>query len=214
MRGHPTLTTACWQPGGTPAPRPPPPGRRTRCTAAGRPPANRAVRRRLGPRRPAAYSWPQAERAPGGAHTGSVLGSGPVLQPRAADSGGQERPWAPFAWLVMCAVLMRTVHPVALRPLGCRPAGNNRMCFLGPSDPPCPPSAPAPASLPLQAPYPRHLPWLFFGEELLQLLRMWQAGWDVFTPSETVAFHRWWVGRVRDGVERVCGWLLTEAKAG
>lgn len=88
------------------------------------------------------------------------------------------------------------------------------MCFLGPSDPPCPPSAPTPASLPLQAPYPRHLPWLFFGEELLQLLRMWQAGWDVFTPSETVAFHRWWVGRVRDGVERVCGWLLTEAKAG
>ncbi|KAI7838991.1 hypothetical protein COHA_007231 [Chlorella ohadii] len=28
-------------------------------------------------------------------------------------------------------------------------------------------------------------------EELLMLLRMWRAGWDVYTPSEAVAFHLW-----------------------
>lgn len=42
-----------------------------------------------------------------------------------------------------------------------------------------------------QAPYSRDLPGLFFGEELLQLQRMWCAGWDVYTPPTAVAFHLW-----------------------
>lgn len=42
-----------------------------------------------------------------------------------------------------------------------------------------------------QAPYRRDLPGLFFGEELLQLQRLWCAGWDVFTPPTAVAFHLW-----------------------
>lgn len=66
---------------------------------------------------------------------------------------------------------------------------------LMPTPPPLPlppallPPPPNPALS--QAPYPRHVPWLFLGEELLQLLRMWQRGWDVFTPSQAVAFHLW-----------------------
>ena len=45
--------------------------------------------------------------------------------------------------------------------------------------------------LPQQAPYPRDLPYLFFGEELLQLARMWLAGWNVYAPCAHVAFHLW-----------------------
>ena len=44
---------------------------------------------------------------------------------------------------------------------------------------------------PPQAPYPRDLPWLFFGEELLLQQRMWCAGWDVYTPPRPVAYHLW-----------------------
>ncbi len=43
----------------------------------------------------------------------------------------------------------------------------------------------------VQAPYPRNLPGLFFGEELLQLQRLWCAGWDVFAPPAAIAFHLW-----------------------
>jgi hypothetical protein len=47
----------------------------------------------------------------------------------------------------------------------------------------------APAAL--QAPYDPSLAFLFFGEEMLQLVRMWRTGWDVFAPSAVVAFHLW-----------------------
>ncbi|KAL4430803.1 hypothetical protein ABPG75_006059 [Micractinium tetrahymenae] len=47
------------------------------------------------------------------------------------------------------------------------------------------------AQLIQEVPYPRSLPGLFFGEELLQLQRMWCAGWDVYTPPTAVAFHLW-----------------------
>ena len=40
-------------------------------------------------------------------------------------------------------------------------------------------------------PYPRDLPGLFFGEELLQLCRMWRRGWDVYAPHQPVAYHLW-----------------------
>ena len=43
----------------------------------------------------------------------------------------------------------------------------------------------------MQAPYDPSLSFLFFGEEMLQRVRMWRAGWDVFAPSEPVAFHLW-----------------------
>jgi hypothetical protein len=40
-------------------------------------------------------------------------------------------------------------------------------------------------------PYDPHLPLLFFGEELLQLARMWTRGWRVFAPTNSVVFHLW-----------------------
>ena len=43
----------------------------------------------------------------------------------------------------------------------------------------------------LQAPYRRDLPWLFFGEEAVQQLAMWQAGWDTYSPHCAIAFHLW-----------------------
>ena len=36
----------------------------------------------------------------------------------------------------------------------------------------------------MQVPYSNHLPFLFFGEEMLMLARMWTHGWDVFAPSQ------------------------------
>lgn len=47
------------------------------------------------------------------------------------------------------------------------------------------------AQLLLEAPYPSDLPGLFFGEESLQLMRMWRRGWDVFTPHLPVVYHQW-----------------------
>ncbi|KAL4859532.1 [Skp1-protein]-hydroxyproline N-acetylglucosaminyltransferase [Chlorella vulgaris] len=39
--------------------------------------------------------------------------------------------------------------------------------------------------------YSRDFPGLFFGEEMLQLVRMWRRGWDMFAPCEVVAWHLW-----------------------
>lgn len=42
-----------------------------------------------------------------------------------------------------------------------------------------------------QVPYDPSLAYLFFGEEMLQLVRMWLRGWDVYAPICPVAFHLW-----------------------
>lgn len=42
-----------------------------------------------------------------------------------------------------------------------------------------------------EVPYVSDVPWLFFGEEPVMVLRMWLAGWDVFCPTHTVVFHQW-----------------------
>lgn len=49
----------------------------------------------------------------------------------------------------------------------------------------------APSSWLLQVPYCPHLPHLFFGEEQAMLLRMWTRGWDVYAPTQPLAFHQW-----------------------
>jgi len=49
----------------------------------------------------------------------------------------------------------------------------------------------APSSWLLEVPYCPHLPHLFFGEEQYMLLRMWTWGWDVYGPSQPLAFHQW-----------------------
>ena len=36
----------------------------------------------------------------------------------------------------------------------------------------------------MQVPYDPHLPFLFFGEEMMMLARMWTHGWDVFAPTQ------------------------------
>ena len=40
-------------------------------------------------------------------------------------------------------------------------------------------------------PYDPGLKFLFFGEEMSMLARLWTWGYDVFAPSETVVFHLW-----------------------
>jgi [Skp1-protein]-hydroxyproline N-acetylglucosaminyltransferase len=40
-------------------------------------------------------------------------------------------------------------------------------------------------------PYDPGLKFLFFGEEMSMLARLWTSGYDVFAPSETVVFHLW-----------------------
>lgn len=42
-----------------------------------------------------------------------------------------------------------------------------------------------------EIPYDPHLPFLFFGEEISMVLRMWTRGWDLFAPDAHVVFHRW-----------------------
>ena len=42
----------------------------------------------------------------------------------------------------------------------------------------------------LQVPY-QDLPFLFFGEEQAMLARMWTAGFDLYAPPRTVAWHLW-----------------------
>lgn len=36
----------------------------------------------------------------------------------------------------------------------------------------------------MQVAYDAHLPFLFFGEEMSMLARMWTAGWDVMAPTQ------------------------------
>lgn len=43
----------------------------------------------------------------------------------------------------------------------------------------------------MQAPYDSSLAFLFFGEEMYQLVRMWRRGWDMYTPCAPVAYHLW-----------------------
>ena len=38
-------------------------------------------------------------------------------------------------------------------------------------------------------PFDPHLPFLFDGEEVLYTIRMWTAGYNLFTPSYSVAYH-------------------------
>ena len=47
------------------------------------------------------------------------------------------------------------------------------------------------SSLLREVPYDPGLKFLFFGEEVSLLARMWTAGYDVFAPTETVVFHLW-----------------------
>ena len=42
-----------------------------------------------------------------------------------------------------------------------------------------------------EVPYDVHLPYLFFGEEISMLARMWTRGWDLFAPPEPLVFHMW-----------------------
>ncbi|KAK1944908.1 [Skp1-protein]-hydroxyproline N-acetylglucosaminyltransferase [Phytophthora citrophthora] len=42
-----------------------------------------------------------------------------------------------------------------------------------------------------EVPYDENLRFLFFGEESSMAARLWTAGWDFFTPSETVVYHLW-----------------------
>ena len=36
----------------------------------------------------------------------------------------------------------------------------------------------------MQVPYSPRLPFLFFGEEMSMLVRMWTRGWDIFSPTQ------------------------------
>jgi hypothetical protein len=40
-----------------------------------------------------------------------------------------------------------------------------------------------------ELPYDPHLDYLFMGEEILQSIRFWTNGWDIYTPSENIAYH-------------------------
>lgn len=40
-----------------------------------------------------------------------------------------------------------------------------------------------------QVPFDPYLNYLFVGEEILQSIRFWTHGWDIFTPSEDVIYH-------------------------
>jgi hypothetical protein len=40
-----------------------------------------------------------------------------------------------------------------------------------------------------ELPYDPDLPYLFVGEEILQSIRFWTNGWDIYTPSENVVYH-------------------------
>ena len=47
------------------------------------------------------------------------------------------------------------------------------------------------AALLKEVPYDPHLPFLFFGEEISMVLRMWSRGWDLYAPDRHVLYHRW-----------------------
>lgn len=42
-----------------------------------------------------------------------------------------------------------------------------------------------------QVPYDPHLPFLFFGEEILMASRLWTQGWRFYAPGENVLYHLW-----------------------
>ncbi|KAL1515453.1 hypothetical protein AB1Y20_002078 [Prymnesium parvum] len=42
-----------------------------------------------------------------------------------------------------------------------------------------------------EVPYDPYLSFLFFGEEISMVVRMWTRGWDLFSPDAHVVFHRW-----------------------
>ncbi|GMH32289.1 hypothetical protein BSKO_00123 [Bryopsis sp. KO-2023] len=46
------------------------------------------------------------------------------------------------------------------------------------------------SSLLAEVPY-HDFPFLFFGEEISMLARIWTNGWDVFAPNSVVLFHQW-----------------------
>ncbi|KAL0031913.1 hypothetical protein WJX79_004937 [Trebouxia sp. C0005] len=47
------------------------------------------------------------------------------------------------------------------------------------------------AQLIMEVPYDPDLPFLFFGEEMSMLARIWTSGWDVMAPTQAVCFHLW-----------------------
>ena len=47
------------------------------------------------------------------------------------------------------------------------------------------------SSLLREVPYDPALKFLFFGEEMSMLARMWTSGYDIFAPAEAVVFHLW-----------------------
>jgi hypothetical protein len=40
-----------------------------------------------------------------------------------------------------------------------------------------------------ELPFDPYLPYLFVGEEILLSVRFWTNGWDIYTPSENIAYH-------------------------
>ena len=47
------------------------------------------------------------------------------------------------------------------------------------------------ASLIADVPYDPALKFLFFGEEMAMLCRMWTRGYDLFAPTRALVFHHW-----------------------
>eukprot|EP01063_Lacrimia_lanifica_P026080 TRINITY_DN3455_c0_g1_i1.p1 TRINITY_DN3455_c0_g1~~TRINITY_DN3455_c0_g1_i1.p1 ORF type:complete len:463 (+),score=100.32 TRINITY_DN3455_c0_g1_i1:2654-4042(+) len=48
-----------------------------------------------------------------------------------------------------------------------------------------------PGQMVLDVPFDPHLPHVFFGEEILQAVRLWTSGYDLFSPSRNVLFHHY-----------------------
>lgn len=81
-----------------------------------------------------------------------------------------------------------------------------------------------------EVPYDPHQEYIFFGEEIAQAARLWTHGWDMFNPTENLAYHitsrahRPWfrevevspdqVRRERDAKLRICGLLATHGPDG
>jgi Glycosyltransferase (GlcNAc) len=57
-------------------------------------------------------------------------------------------------------------------------------------------------------------PWLyFFGEEITLAVRLWTSGWDLFCPSEVIAWHRFTRGGRRLHWEDAPGWAQMNERA-
>lgn len=48
-----------------------------------------------------------------------------------------------------------------------------------------------PSSMLVEVPYDPNLPYLFTGEEILHSIRLYTAGYDIFTPKENIIFHEY-----------------------